>query len=395
MAKAGIDRTDAFDNGSLIGSAWSASTIDPKNSHRSSSKTAYLDRALEKSDIKVYTQTRAEKILFDGTTAVDVLVNTDGQTYKLHANKEIILAAGAIQSPQLLMVSGIGPRETLEKHNIPIIAPMNGVGKNLQDHILFGISHRVSVETASKIMSDPTYAQKVTADYTTTASGPLTTPHGPLAFEKITNPALTSLSPSTLAAIAHFPPDWPELEYLSIDTHISDLSNLQTSDPKDGHNYFTLLTALMTNLSRGSISISSASTADPPLIDLGYLTHPAEMDLAIHAFKRLRCIWDNVGELSVGGEFYPGRDAVRTDDDEGIAEFVKGNVAPVWHAAGTCAMGKLGDVDAVVDSKARVFGTKGLRVVDASVFPLLPPCHPQGTVYALAEKIADDVKAGR
>lgn len=391
MQKTGISMTDAFDNGSLLGAAWSASTIDPIKSTRCSSKTAYLEHAIETTSIKVYTQTRAERILFGGNTAIGVLVTTGGETYKLQANKEVILAAGAIQSPQLLMVSGVGPSQQLAHFDIPVVSNLDGVGQNLQDHCLFGISHRANVETASKVMSDSVYAQKVSEEFMTSGTGPLASPHGPLAFEKMSGSALSSFSPATRAAISKLPADWPEIEYMSIDIHCGDCSNFVTSDPMDGNNYFTILAGLMTNLSRGSITISSASSADHPIIDFAYLTHPAEVEIAIAAFKRVREIWDQAGSITIGEEYYPGRDTVHTNEQ--IYEFIKQNLAPVWHASGTCAMGKGGVMD-VVDSKCRVFGTKALRVVDASVFPLLPPCHPQATIYALAEKIADVIKAG-
>lgn len=392
MEKAGIPETDAFDNGNLIGASWSANTINPINGNRCSSKNAFLERAVETTSIKVYTQTMAEKILFHGTTATGVLVTTDRQSYTLSAKKEVIVAAGTIQSPQLLMVSGIGPAKTLSHFSIPVISALEGVGKNLQDHCLWGISHEVSVETASRIMGFPEYAQQVLSDYMTSATGPLCAPHGPLGFEKLTGEALSSLSPASQTAISHLPADWPELEYLSIDCHIGDVSNIATSDPMNGKNYFTACAGLMTNLSRGTIDISSASVTDPPLIDFAYLTHPAEIEIAIAGFKRLRDIMDNAGAITVGDEYYPGRHVVQSDEQ--IHEFIKDNLAPVWHAAGTCAMGKQGAEDAVVDNKCRVFGTEGLRIVDASVFPLLPPCHPQATIYALAEKIADEIKSG-
>lgn len=395
MSKAGISETTSFDDGSILGAAWSSTTLDPTKNTRVSSKTAYLELAVERSSIKVYTKTRAEKILFDGTTAEGVLVNTDGESYTLKAKKEIIVTAGAFQSPQLLMVSGVGPMEILAKHNIPMVANVPGVGQNMRDHVLFGISYRVTTETASRIMSDPVYAQHVATDFTENGAGPLTSPFGPLGFEKISGPALSSLTSETQAAIAHLPADWPEIEFMCIDAHCGDCSNFGIADPADGHNYLTLLTGLMTDLSRGSIGLASASTADSPVINMGYLTHPAELEIAVVAFKRIRDIWDHAGAITVGPEYYPGRDVVRSDNDDQIREFVRNNLAPVFHAAGTCAMGKADDEMTVLDSECRVRGVQSLRVVDASSFPLLPPCHPQATIYALAEKIADDIKNGR
>ena len=131
--------------------------------------------------------------------------------------------------------------------------------------------------------------------------------------------------------------------------------------------------------------------ATPPLIDLAYLSSPADQDQAIAAFKRQRQFWSNISAITIGDETVPGP-SVQTDAE--ILAFIKSTVGPIWHASATCKMGKSGDGKAVVDSKFRVFGTKGLRVVDASVFPFLPPGHPQSTVYALAEKAAVEILEG-
>jgi len=113
----------------------------------------------------------------------------------------------------------------------------------------------------------------------------------------------------------------------------------------DGNNYFTILAGLMTNLSQGSITNTSASSADRPNIDSAYVTHPAEVEIAIAAFKRVREIWDQAGSITIGQKYYPGRHAVQTDEQ--IYEFIKQNLARVWHASGTCAMGKGGVMDVV------------------------------------------------
>lgn len=128
----------------------------------------------------------------------------------------------------------------------------------------------------------------------------------------------------------------------------------------------------------------------PPLIDPSWLSHPADMDLAVQSFKRTREIWSILSKMGVAEsvEYYPGANVT---SDAQIREFVKESTRPVFHAACTCKMGKKRDSMAVVDSSARVYGVQGVRVVDASSFPLLPPGHPQSTVYALAEKIADDI----
>jgi len=131
--------------------------------------------------------------------------------------------------------------------------------------------------------------------------------------------------------------------------------------------------------------------ADKPVIDLGWFTDPADVEVAVAALKRCRQAWAApvLDPIKVGEEVAPGP-GVTSDED--IMAYIRRTAQTIWHASSTCSMGKRGDRNAVVDSKARVFGVEGLRVVDASVFPFSIPGHPHGTVYMLAEKIADEIK---
>ncbi|KAL8717413.1 MAG: hypothetical protein Q9181_008333 [Wetmoreana brouardii] len=159
-------------------------------------------------------------------------------------------------------------------------------------------------------------------------------------------------------------------------------------DPKDGQNYASIFTALAAPLSRGNITLNSSTMADSPLINQSWLTHPADVELAFAGFKRQRDFWLQLANVTVGPEKIPGA-MVQTDAQ--ILDFVRKALGPVWHAAGTCKMGQKSDAMAVVDSSNKVLGIQNLRIVDASVFPLLPPGHPQSTVYALAEKLAAEL----
>ncbi|KAL8725080.1 MAG: hypothetical protein Q9181_006550 [Wetmoreana brouardii] len=159
-------------------------------------------------------------------------------------------------------------------------------------------------------------------------------------------------------------------------------------DPKDGQNYASIFTALVAPLSRGNITLNSATMADSPLISPNWLTHPADVELAVAGFKRQRDFWRQLANVTVGPEKIPGA-MVQTDAQ--ILDFVRKALGPVWHAVGTCKMGQKSGAMAVVDSSNKVLGVQNLRIVDASVFPLLPPGHPQSTVYALAEKLAAEL----
>ncbi|KAL6234385.1 hypothetical protein BDW75DRAFT_231152 [Aspergillus navahoensis] len=334
-------------SGYLNGSAWAAATIDPTAETRSSSKTSFLPQFTF--NFNVYAHTLAKKINFSGTKARSVKVETLGIPYTLTAKKEIIISAGAFQVPQLLMVSGIGPQSTLQDLGINVIKDLLGVGQNLWDHPLLGVVNRANVVTASRLVDDALAAAEALAQYAF-QEGPLTPPgFGVLGWEKLPDDIRWIFTNSTREALSTFPLDWPE--------------NLG-----DGYEYGTIAAALVSPLSRGSISINSTDTVNAPLIDLGYLTHPADQEIAVAALKRARQAF-NASGVTVPGvdEHNPGPD-VQTDEQ--ILDFIRSTIVPVWHAAGN------------------------LRVVDESIFPTLPSGHPQSTCYMVAEKIADDIKKG-
>ena len=346
---------------------------------------------MHNTDIVVYTQTLGKQILCDSKkTANGVLVDTGGESYLLSARKEVILSAGTFQSPQLLMVSGIGPRQILENHNIPVLSDLPGVGQNLWDQAYYGVSFRVNVETSSRVNNDKVYAGQAAQDYLNNQTGPLTSVGAFIGFEKLPPSYRQSFTAATQAKLnTTFPADWPEIEYLVESSFDGYNTNSTAVDPNDGYQYATISAALVAPLSRGNVSISSADAGDPPLINPNWITDPADVEVAIAAFKRVRELWALMNGTTIGQEYFPGTADVSSDAQ--ILDFISKALVQLWHAAGTCKMGKDGDGDAVVDSKARVKGVTGLRVVDASVFPLLPPGHPQATIYAVAEKVAEDI----
>ncbi|KAL2042835.1 hypothetical protein N7G274_004595 [Stereocaulon virgatum] len=392
LEQSGMADINGFNSGELIGSSYATFTIDPVNAHRSSSESSFLRQAIKNTTLQIYKQTLALRIVFDkNNTAKGVAVNTAGEHYTIEAKREVIVSAGTFQSPQLLMVSGIGPKATLDSLGIPVINDLPGVGQNLWDQPFFGSSFRVNFLTASTLQSSPAaYAAAIQA-YLTAATGPLSIPAGGVfGWEKLPDSYRRDLSDGTLEALAQFPADWPEIEWLPAAAYLGTQENHQTADPRDGYNYASMATALIAPLSRGTVSINSTSMLNAPLIDPNWLTHPADIEVAIAAFKRQRQLWAILSSynLTIGEEAYPGL-AVQTDAE--ILHSIRASVSPIWHASSTCRMGRSNDTRAVIDSSARVYGVQGLRVVDASSFPFLPPGHPQATVYALAQKIASEI----
>ncbi|PGH15612.1 hypothetical protein AJ80_05476 [Polytolypa hystricis UAMH7299] len=374
---------EGFSSGKITGhSAWIPMTIDPKDATRSSAETSYGREAF-RHNMMIYPRTQATKILFNANKkATGVEVSTMGVPYTISAANEVILSAGVFHSPHLLMVSGIGPAATLQAHNIPIINDLPGVGQNLWDPISIGSIYVVNVAGGATIAADPANWPSILQEYLQDAAGPYSSAAGFLAFEKIPSSLRSGLSNKTLTDLDSFPADWPELEYIA-----------GTFPMSDGSTIASISCTIQKPISRGSIDIMSSNISHPPAISLNWLSSPTDQEVVVTAVKRLRQVWSSVpaSMIKVGDEIAPGGN-VQTDAE--ILEYVRGAANPLWHASGTCKMGKAGNVNAVVDSHARVFGVTGLRVVDTSAFPFALPAHPQGTLYAFAEKIADDIKNG-
>ncbi|KAK0635965.1 hypothetical protein B0T17DRAFT_481296 [Bombardia bombarda] len=376
--------TEGFNSGSLSGfGAWSNTLISPEYAERSSS-TEYLKSAIENTDIMVYHHTQALKVNFDSQKrATSVRVSTMGLEYTLSAAKEIVISAGVLHSPQLLMVSGVGPANVLQRAGIPVVSNLAGVGQNLQDKIWFTVSSGITTPNVVGTVNNPATKEAILRQYLDDQSGPLSSAGGYLAFEKLPAGFRKNFSKRTRDALATLPSDWPEIEYIV--TGVPD---------GKGGTVGALSPTLMFPFSKGNLTITSGSMADAPIFDLGWLTDPIDTELAIAAFKRIRQVWNGsaIAPVKVGPEVAPGAGVV---SDADILAYIRRTCNQAWHASSTCAMGKADNPMAVVDSKARVFGVKGLRVLDTSVFPFALPTHPTATLYALAEMIAENMIQGR
>jgi choline dehydrogenase len=177
-------REDGFNSGRLLGHGWATKTVNPKNGHRSSS-TDYLEKVDNATSLTIYHNTLAKQILFTNKTASGVLVSTGGIDFNLTARNEIIVSAGTYQSPQLLMVSGIGPRHTLEAYGIEVVSDLPGVGQNMWDHAIVSVSNRVTTTSVSTLVNDASFFKQANAEFIQNAAGPLTSPFGNWGWEKV------------------------------------------------------------------------------------------------------------------------------------------------------------------------------------------------------------------
>ncbi|KAF9875215.1 choline dehydrogenase [Colletotrichum karsti] len=393
----GMRLTDRFNQGVLNGYHYAQTTIDPETQTRSTSADfMYAARNTNISEkLTVYLGTRANKVLFNKSkraTGVEV-AGLGLQEYTLTANKEVILSAGALHSPQLLMLSGIGPAKHLSEHGIEVIADRPGVGQNMSDHALFGPTYEVTFDTLNKVLGDPVVLAEAVADYGLTQTGPLTSNLAEfLAWERMPNSA--NLSQSTWDELLNFPEDWPHIEYFPAAGHIGSFNIPWLDQPKDGKMYAAIIAALAAPLSRGNVSLASNFPSDAPLVNPNWLTHPGDIEVAVAMYKRIREIFNTEEVRSIrasDAEYWPG---LELKTDEQILANIRTSVMAVMHASCTARMGRRDDPTAVTDNLARVIGVEGLRVVDASTLALLPPGHPQAVIYALAEKIADSIVQG-
>ena len=292
---------------------------------------------MKETDLAIYHNTLAKKVLFDGKRATGVRVSTSGLEYTLKANKEVIVSGGTFHSPQLLMVSGVGPREKLSGLGIDVVSDLPGVGQNLQDHVWFGPSYRVNVVTHSAL-HNATFRALAQEQYLSTQSGIATNGGGDIAgWEKLPHPQRGALSQDARNALAAFPNDWPELEYLMVNAYAGDSKNYIRDAPKDSNNYAAVLAALVAPLSRGKVTIASADTVDLPIVDPNWLGDRTDEELLVAGVRRVRELMDTpiMRSVTIGEEVYPGRNV---STDEQILEALREAAMTVWHAASTCML---------------------------------------------------------
>ncbi|KAE9385062.1 alcohol oxidase [Gymnopus androsaceus JB14] len=362
-----------------------------------SEQETFLTASLNCTNLKVFDLTMAKKILFDSqNNASGVQVNVTGfHVFNINATKEVIVSAGAFQSPQLLMVSGIGPSAMLETFGIPVIVDNANVGQNMWDHVIAGITFPIVTNSATRFVNDATYQAESISQWETNGTGPLSNNNLDfLAWENIPNSLHQNFSSDVLKDLDYFPSDWPEIEYLSASGYLGNFSLPTTDQPSPG-NCGSIAIGLVALLSRGNVTIVSADTNDLPLINPNWLDHPANQAIILAGCKHTREIFGTTAVLRglAGPEYYPG---TQYQTNEELTNIIRDSSVMLWHASATCKMGALNDPLAVVDTHAQVIGVQKLQVVDASSFPILPPGHPQSMVFllsdALAEKIADNIK---
>jgi len=364
-AECGIPKISCFNQGDNFGCAYFQ--MNQKRGRRWSATNAFLRPVLRRPNLTVLTGAQVLKLDFSGRDCVGLQFAHDQKTYQVKAKRETILAAGAIGSPQILQLSGIGKAELLKEHEIAVVHHLPGVGENLHDHLQIRMQFKVNgVKTLNGIANSLWGKAAMALEYFAFRTGPLTMP------------------PSQAGAFAKSDPSQPTP---NIEWHVQPLSLDKFGDPLHS---FPAITPSVCNLrptSRGFVKIKSPSPSDHPEIRLNYLSTEEDRRVAVDGMRFTRRIMAAKALARYQPEeFRPG--ALVTEDKH--LEKAAGELGTtIFHPVGTCKMGS--DALAVVDDELRVRGIGRLRVIDASVMPRITSGNTNAPTYVIAEKGASAI----
>ncbi|KZT05785.1 GMC oxidoreductase [Laetiporus sulphureus 93-53] len=412
LEKNGVSTVADMLGGELLGTTKIISSIEPANETRAYSASHYLFPVLEeRPNLKVLSEAYVTKIVTQKESEEIVATNVEfehgGALHRVHVRLEVILSAGTIKSPNILELSGIGDRAILEPLGIPVVHNLPAVGTNIQDHVthpglVFDMRGDRNIVTGD-LMKDSTFQDKLKELYPD-AVGPLS-----LAWTSITYLSLQGISDRADTIIsmqaakvkqggAEYPPGLNEQYQLQLEL----LRNPQVPDVElmlfpfspfrpntSGIPRLALLPVLSHPFSRGTIHISSADPKAAPIIDPHYYEQEVDLEIMLEGLKFAR----NVSQTEpfkdlISVELLPGPNV--TDENQ-LREHVRARFGTAWHAVGSLSMSPK-DKGGVVDPNFKIYGTKNIRVVDLSIFPLEPAAHPQVLAYGIAEMAADVIK---
>ncbi|EGN94606.1 hypothetical protein SERLA73DRAFT_114907 [Serpula lacrymans var. lacrymans S7.3] len=415
-------------NGTNIGAVTSLASIDPRSAKRSYAASAYYEPNASRQNLHIFTGAHVTKVLFEKhdtlqkATGVEFAVN--GQLLQLkNIRKEVILAAGTFQSPQLLELSGIGNKDVLHKHGIEVLVELPGVGENLQDHVCVRTIIEIdsTIETLD-ILTDPLVQAEHNALYLQQKGMFSSLGAAAFAYLSAANLGISLKDIQWSTEIEDHKASIPSLikQYELQRRWFSDPFQAQAEliqfpghfpspGPDPEKRYTSIIAALLHPFSRGSVHINTADPLAPPAIDPNYFSNPADLDLLLEVLKFTLKMYKTEPILSVMKAFVMPSQEIIDGGDDALREYVKQSCGPVYHPVGTAAMLPR-DQGGVVDASLKVYGTSNLRVVsnfrcstlyhllmngrkvDLSVLPLEVSCHTQSVAYAIGEMAADIIK---
>jgi choline dehydrogenase-like flavoprotein len=326
------------------GVGWAQLSI--RDGHRETAATAYLDPLRERPNLKVLTGARVLRLDLDARRCRGVVVRMKGVEHQIVAERETILCAGALDTPRLLLLSGVGPADEIVAVGLQPVVDLPGVGKSLQDHPL--------------------------------GPGLLFQSPQPLPLSQYNHCEVMVVGESRRS------PGWADIQVMGLTAPF--LAPSLGAPPADS---FALVPCVLRPKSRGSVRLASADPDAPALIDPAYLQHPDDVEAMVDGLEMGRRIASAPAlKPWIAAELFPGS---ALTSRTALADYARRIASPFFHPASTCRMGPNGDPLAVVDTQCRVRGVNGLRIVDASIFPSLPQAMPVAAVYAVAERAADIV----
>ena len=366
----GMAKNEDYNGASQAGVSQLQYTI--KNGKRFSAYDAFLKPALRRKNLTIFTHCRTLKINIQNDVAKGVLISRKGEEKNIKANKEVILSAGTFASPQLLMLSGIGESSVLKKHGVKLVHALEGVGKNLHDHLFYPVSVSSKKPYGLNRYGSLFGQLKGFGSWVFTGKGPFSvSPLESTAFEK------SSLNPDRVDYQFHY------VSFHLGKGYKTDMYDLKTYPRSDG---FSILPTLLRPKSRGYVSLNSADPFDVPFIQPNFLSEEQDRKILLEAGKKAMEVLSSDAFSEYFDEWITPLDA---SDDEAHFEHIQKSVETVYHPVGTCKMGT--DADAVVDPEFRVKGIEGLRVIDASIMPKIVSGNTNAVVYMIAEKGAEKI----
>ncbi|MGF6957468.1 GMC family oxidoreductase [Paraburkholderia youngii] len=370
----GIPATDDFNRGDNTGVGYF--DVNQKRGIRWNASKAFLRPALKRENLTVITGAHTQRVVFDGRRCTGVEYRGADVDYVAKARCEVILSAGAVNSPQLLELSGVGNGARLQNLGIEIVQDLRGVGENLQDHLQLRMAFQVEGVRTLNTMSAHWWGKlMIGMQYALFQSGPM------------------SMSPSQLGAFAKSDADDRSLTRPDLEYHVQPLSLDRFGEPLHRFNAFTASVCQLRPTSRGSIHIASADASAPPLIAPNYLSTGYDRHVAANALRLTRRI---VAAPALARyqprEILPG---LQYQSEEELQQAAGAVGTTIFHPVGTCRMGTTDDPAAVVDNRLRVIGVEGLRVVDASVMPNITSGNTNSPTLMIAERASDMIREDR
>jgi len=346
--------------------------VTHKNGERFSAAKAYLTPNLGRRNLTVFTGAHTTRILFDGRRATGVEFRRDGRLEQIGAHHEVLLAAGALQTPQILMLSGVGPGAELAKFGIGLVHDLPGVGRNLHDHL-----------DAVQVVNAPTLKETFGVSFGGIARVLKAIPEW--------RNRRTGMLTTNFAESGGFIKSQPSEPIPDLQLHFV-IAKLVDHGRKTvlGHGYSGHVCVLRPK-SRGSVTLASADPMAAPLIDPNFLAEPDDVARMVRGFRLMRELFQQPALRKLGGHEHP-RSAGATTDAE-IEQFIRGYADTIYHPVGTCRMGP-GALD-VVGADLRIHGLEGIRVVDASMMPRIIGGNTNAPTIMVAEKASDMIKAAR